>query len=114
MRLILIICFLLCFETAYSQQYPSTKSGPPTMEDILAVKETFRYEVTYGFLNLGNVTVEIIGDTTYAGHEHLVMKTKINASPPIPFVSDEEDHFTSFFFVNEDGSPVESKYWKDN
>lgn len=114
-----IIRFLLFFLMLSSlaqarQKFPSGSENPPTMEEILSVKETFRYEVTYGFFHLGEVTVEISGDTLYEGREHLVLKTKINAKPAIPFVDNEKDHFTSFFFLNEDGLPVESLYWKDN
>lgn len=94
--------------------FPAEKNRPPTMDEILSVKEHFLYEITYGFIKLGEIEVEITGNTTYEGHRHLILRTYIEANPPIPFVDDEEDQFTSYFFVNEDGLPVESLYWKDN
>lgn len=115
MRILIILILLLQTASLQAQkEYSAEKNRPPTMEEILSVKEYFRYEISYGFIKLGQIEVEIIGDTLYAGRQHLILKTYIQANPPIPFVDDEKDRFTSYFFVNEDGLPVESLYWKDN
>lgn len=84
------------------------------MDELFSVKETFRYEVKYGFLKLGWVNVELLSDTTYEGRELKHILTEIESNPSIPFVGDELDRFHSLFYVNKDGLPVEVKYWKDN
>lgn len=94
--------------------YPSDKETPPDMEDFFSVKETFRYEVKYGFLKLGWVNVELLSDTLYQDQERKHILTEIESNSKIPFVGKELDRLHSIFYVNEDGWPVENKYWKDN
>lgn len=115
MRVILALFLFLLSSVANAQHpYPSDEPEPPTIEEIFSVKETFRYEVKYGFIRLGWVRVELLSDTTYEGKNHHHILTEITSNPRIPFVGDELDRFHSFFYINEDGLPVESYYWKDN
>lgn len=86
----------------------------PTMEDIFSVKETFKYEVKYGFLKLGWVEVELLSDTLHDGVTKKHMVTEIKSNSRIPLVGTELDLFHSLFYVNDDGIPVSSYYWKDN
>lgn len=94
--------------------YPSDKETPPEMKDFFTVKETFRYEVKYGFLKLGWVNVELLGDTLYQDQERKHILTEIESNSKIPFMGKELDRLNSIFYVNDDGWPVENKYWKDN
>ena len=96
---------------AFAQKPPA---GQPSLDDLFSVKETFRYEVKYGFFKLGWVEVSLLPDTMYNGKLHKHLFTKIESNPKIPFVGTEVDHFHSFFYENEDGLPVTSYYWKDN
>lgn len=114
-KALLLILFFTVWVDAYSfQQLSYQKDEPPAMEDLLTIKETFRYEVTYGFFRLGEVRVTLLSDTLYDGRLHHHLKTEMESNPSIPFMSKEIDHFHSLFFVNEDGLPVESIYWKNN
>lgn len=84
------------------------------MEELFSVKETFEYEVKYGFFKLGWVRVTLLSDSVHEGkmYKHILTEMQSNAS--IPFMGKELDQFHSLFFVNEDGLPVESLYWKDD
>lgn len=114
--LILASLFIFCGNTASLAQHglPKEKDRPPTMEELFSVKETFRYEVKYGFFKLGHVNVRLLSDTLYQDQMRKHILTEIVSNPRIPFVGDELDRFHSFFYVNEEGLPVESYYWKDN
>lgn len=111
----LLPVFLLIASPAIAQHaYPSDDPNPPSMEELFSVKETFRYEVKYGFLKLGWVNVELLSDSVYEGKEHKMLLTEMKSNSKIPFIGKELDQYYSLFFVNEEGLPVESKFWKDN
>jgi hypothetical protein len=116
MNKLIVSIFLLLFTLPALGQhsYPVTSSTPPDMEQLFSVKETFRYEVKYGFFKLGWVNVELLSDSVYEGRQLHHIFTEIESNPRIPFVGDELDQFHSLFYVNEDGIPEEVKYWKDN
>jgi len=95
-------------------QFPNKSVVQPTMEDLFSVKETFKYEVKYGFLKLGWVEVELLSDTTYQGNSLKHLKTTIRSNSKVPLVGTEIDEFNSLFYINKDGIPVTSYYWKDN
>ncbi|MEX0722655.1 MAG: DUF3108 domain-containing protein [Gracilimonas sp.] len=112
--LLLIICFLLAIPAAAQHDFPAEDTEPPSMEELFSVKETFRYEVKYGFLKLGWVNVTLLSDSLYQDQERKHILTEIESNGSIPFVGDELDQYHSLFFVNEDGLPVESNFWKDD
>lgn len=109
---IAILLNLVFLISGLSQTFES--NDQPTMEEFFSVKETFRYEVKYSFFKLGWVEVSLLPDTMYNGKLHKHIFTKVESNPKIPFVGTEIDHFHSLFYVNEDGLPVTSYYWKDN
>lgn len=94
--------------------YPSSATKQPTMEEIFSVKETFKYEVKYGFLKLGWVEVILLSDTLFDEKPHKHLLTVIKSNNNVPFVGTEIDEFNSLFYTNSDGIPVTSYYWKDN
>ncbi|MFD2533341.1 DUF3108 domain-containing protein [Gracilimonas halophila] len=112
--LLLLFTTLLVIPAFAQHDYPSSEKEPPDMEELFSVKETFRYEVKYGFFKLGWVNVRLLSDTLYQDQERKHILTEIESNGSIPFVGDELDQYHSLFYVNEDGLPVESKYWKDN
>ena len=86
----------------------------PTLDELYQYKETFKYEVKYSFFKLGWVEVTLLPDTLYQGKMHKHLFTRITSNPKVPFMGTEIDHYHSFFYENEDGVPVTTKYWKDN
>lgn len=112
--LLLFLMVLMGVPVFGQHNFPSGKKEPPVMEELFSVKETFRYEVKYGFLRLGWVNVRLLSDSLYQDQERKHILTEIESNGSIPFVGDELDQFHSLFYVNEEGLPVESKYWKDN
>ncbi len=86
----------------------------PSPEDLFKYKETFKFEVKYGFFKLGWVTVEMLPDSLYKGRLHKYLKTTIRSNSRVPLIGKEIDEFHSLFYVNEEGIPVTSKYWKNN
>lgn len=86
----------------------------PDLDELYKYKETFKYEVKYGFFKLGWVEVSLQPDTMYEGRMHKHLQTIITSNPKVPFFGTEVDYYHSFFYENEDGVPVTTKYWKDN
>lgn len=111
----LILLMVMSLNSVHAQNpFPSEKNTPPNIYELFSVKETFRYEVKYGFLTLGWVDVELLSDSLYRDQDMKHLFTKITSNSKIPLVGKEEDHFHSLFFVNKDSLPVTSAYWKDN
>ncbi len=110
------LIFLLALPIAGFAQhpYPADSNKQPTLEEMFTVKETFKYEVRFSFILLGWVEVELLSDTLYNGKVHKHIFTEMRSNPKIPFIGKEIDRFNSFFYVNNDGLPVTSTYWKDN
>ncbi|MEX0844722.1 MAG: DUF3108 domain-containing protein [Balneolaceae bacterium] len=112
---ILLPVILLLSAAAFGQHgLPAESSDTPTMDELFSVKETFRYEVKYGFIKLGWVTVTLREDSLHYDQMRKHIVTEIKSNPAIPFVGKELDRFHSLFYVNDDGLPVEVKYWKNN
>ncbi len=114
MKYCLFILLLIPVAVNAQNPFPSQSDRNPTLEEIFSVKETFRYEVKYGFLKLGWVEVSLLSDTLFDGSIKKHMYTDIRSNPRIPLVGTEIDQFHSIFYVNENGLPVTSTYWKDN
>ena len=86
----------------------------PTVSEILSAGEWFRYEVSYGFFTLGWVEVSILPDSLYNGHVHHHLFTRMISNDWLPLIGYERDEFHTLFYVNEEGLPVSSLFWKDN
>jgi len=89
-------------------------NAQPTPEELFQYKEMFTFEVKYSFFKLGWVDVELLPDTVYNGVLHKYLKTTIRSNSKVPFIGVELDEFHSLFYINDDGIPVTSKYWKNN
>ncbi len=116
LNLILFFGFyaLTTISTFAQYPYPGNSKNQPLTEDIFSFKETFKYEVKYGFFKLGWVEVTLLKDTLYNGSIKKHLMTEIRSNSRVPFVGTEIDQFHSLFYVNENGIPVTSYYWKDN
>ena len=86
----------------------------PSVSDILGAGEWFRYEVSYGFFTLGWVEVSLLPDTLYNGRVHHHLFTRMISNERLPLIGYERDEFHTLFYVNEEGLPVSSLFWKDN
>ncbi len=114
MRRVLLLLLFPLLTSMYGVSQENILSEQPSLEKLVSVKETFRYEVKYGFFKLGWVEVTLLPDTVYNGRVHKHLVTKMESNSKIPFMGTEIDHFHSLFYENEDGIPVTSLYWKDN
>lgn len=98
-------------------QRPAPQTGesipPPTTSEILKWHEVFTYEVRYSFFKLGQVKVEVVGDTLYNGGKSWYIRTIITSNSGIPFVGREENWYNSIF-VESDSLPKAQLYWRDD
>lgn len=86
---------------------------PPELEEILEWKEIFTYEVKYSFFRLGQVRIEVVGDTLYGGRRAWWLRSIITSNSSIPFVGTEENHYNSLV-AEGDSMPYTLLYWRDN
>ncbi|MFN1834290.1 DUF3108 domain-containing protein [Balneola sp. MJW-20] len=113
-RISLIIMLLLSSVATAQNTRTPIENGPPGMDDLFSIKETFRFEVKYGLFKLGWVDVELESDSMFKGKSHHHLVTTITSNSKIPFVGKEKDVYHSLFYVNEEGLPVSTRFWKDN
>jgi len=109
------VLFLLIFTSVFAPGFAQeVEIPPPDFEELHNVRESFTYEVKYSVFKLGWVDVHILPDTLYKGRVHKHLQTVIRSNSKNPFIGTEIDHYHSFYYLNEDGLPVTSRYWKDN
>jgi hypothetical protein len=85
----------------------------PTMQELLNVTEHFEYKVSYGFITLGYISVDVLGDSLYNGVETYHLRTVIRSAKGLPFVGDEENHYNSLMAPG-DSLPYTMVFWTDN
>src|SRR5690625_7717284 len=74
----------------------STVLEPPALEELLSVRERFVYSVRYSFLNLGEIEVELLPDTTRRGEEVMHIRTVMKFDSRIPFVGELHEHYVTY------------------
>lgn len=89
------------------------RDEPPDMEMLTSVYERFVYNVRYGFLNLGEVEVELLQDTTFQGQDVFHMRTIMRSNHRIPFMGRRDVHYHNFFSFNEQW-PYSLLFWRDD
>ncbi|MEX1010564.1 MAG: DUF3108 domain-containing protein [Balneolaceae bacterium] len=112
----MLILFLLLSlqEPAVGQDTPVFgHPEPPSMEMVSSVRERFRYNVRYGFLNLGEVEVFVTPDTVYRGRPVIHLRTVMKSNPRIPLVGRREVHYQSFSGITEHW-PYSYLFWRDD
>lgn len=107
-----LMFYLLVPKGVQGQQLEYTHDRPPTIDELLNVKETFVYEVKYSFFKLGKITVEVVGDTVSRGYHAYHLKTIIRSNPSIPFMGKEENHYNSLMVAEK--LPFSTVFWTDN
>lgn len=85
----------------------------PTLDEIIDAREIFEYEVTYGFMTLGWVDVELLPDTTFAGEKAYHIRTRIRSNNKIIFVGTRIVNYESLFQHNEQW-PYSFVFWRDD
>lgn len=113
-KLIILILLMFPFGILQAQSgliYQSSEQ--PTMDMIIDAREVFEYEVSYGFLTLGWVDVELLPDTTFNGEKAYHFRTTIRSNSRIPFVGRRIVNYESIFQFNEDW-PFSHVFWRDD
>ncbi|MEX0773478.1 MAG: hypothetical protein WEB89_10585, partial [Balneolales bacterium] len=119
MKTFLVLSMYLGCVFAFSSQLPADKHSsqdlgpPPTVNDILSVREKFTYEVRYGFFNLGTITIETLKDTTYLGQPAHYLFIKIKSNQGIPLVGYKERNYHAIMAHN-DTTFYGMKFWTDS
>jgi hypothetical protein len=96
-----------------AQDLTFDRDEPPTAEMLMNVRETFEYEVRYGFFTLGWVDVELLPDTTYNGEPVHHMRTKIRSNRRVPFVGTRIVNYETLFSYNDEGF-YSHLFWRDD
>ena len=108
-----LIAFQLTTAAAFGQEFTYERDEPPTTDMLMNVKETFEYEVRYGFFTLGWVDVEILPDSTLDGRKVHHMRTRIRSNSKIPFVGKDIVNYESLFSHN-DKWFYAHEFWRDD
>jgi len=111
-----ILALLITFtiSDAYSQSVLSyEKETAPTLEEIINARETFEYEVSYGFMTLGWIDVELLPDTTFNGEKAYHLRTRIRSNNRLLFVGTRIVNYESIFQSN-DQWPYSHLFWRDD
>jgi len=106
------LCFV-SFGSAAGQELTFERDQPPTTQMLMDARETFEYEVRYGFFTLGWVDVELLPDTTYSGETVHHMRTRIRSNSKIPFVGNRIVNYESLFSFNDDWF-YSHEFWRDD
>lgn len=111
---ILALLVTLTFSDALSQTILNYNNDTvPTLKEIIDAREIFEYEVSYGFMTLGWVDVEILPDTTFNGEHAFHLRTRIRSNSRIPFVGTRIVNYESIFQYN-DQWPYSYVFWRDD
>ncbi|MEX2574392.1 MAG: DUF3108 domain-containing protein [Balneolaceae bacterium] len=115
MRVLLIGFFILTVQAVSCHAQPESGGTDiaPDLETLLSVHERFVYNVRYGFLNLGEIEVELLPDTTYQGKRVLHMRTVMRSNSSIPFVGRRNVHYQNFFDYSDD-KLYSYIFWRDD
>lgn len=109
-----VLLISLIMSDAHSQSILTYgKENLPTLKEIIDARETFEYEVTYGFMTLGWVDVEILPDTTFNGEKAFHLRTRIRSNNRILFVGTRIVNYESIFQYN-DQWPYSFVFWRDD
>jgi hypothetical protein len=109
----LFVVALALATSVAGQQLTYERDEPPTTDMLMNVKETFEYEVRYGFFTLGWVDVEILPDSTLDGRQVHHMRTRIRSNSKIPFVGKDIVNYESLF-SHTDTTFYAHEFWRDD
>ncbi|MFW6348292.1 MAG: hypothetical protein ACOC2C_06760 [Cyclonatronaceae bacterium] len=85
--------------------------APPDLEQLFGEKESFHYEVRYGFFNLGDMYVSM-ADTLVNEQAFLHIEALIESNSGIPLMSDKRYSYNSLLARN-DSTAYGQYFWVD-
>lgn len=110
----LFFSLLISVPGALAQEmFTFDRDEPPTVDEMVDARETFEYEVRYGFLTLGWVDVELLPDTTWNGEKAYHLRTRIRSNRRVPFVGTRIVNYENIFFYNDDWL-YSHVFWRDD
>lgn len=109
--LILILLVLGVRPVSAQENFTFKKQSPPDMEEFIEAREVFEYEVSYGFITLGWIDVELMPDTTYNGESVYHLRTTMRTNNRVPFIGRSLVHYENFFQYNEKW-PYSLLFWR--
>ena len=113
-KCILLLLISSVWNSAHSQGLLTyDRDTLPTLGEIIDARETFEYEVRYGFMTLGWVDVEILPDTTFNGEKAYHFRTRIRSNNRILFVGTRIVNYESIIQYN-DQWPYSFVFWRDD
>lgn len=112
---LLIGIFLIVFAPGLFAQQTFTyeRSTPPDMEMLTEAREVFEYEVSYGFITLGWIEVELLPDSTYGGEKVHHLRAVMRSNSRVLFIGKKEVHYHSLFQYNSEW-PYALEFWRDD
>ncbi|TVQ67891.1 MAG: DUF3108 domain-containing protein [Balneolaceae bacterium] len=88
-------------------------SDPPTMEQMIDARERFTYEVTYGFMTLGWIDVQLLPDSTYQGEKAYHLRTAIRSNRRNILAGNRYVNYENLFQYNDDWL-FSHVFWRDD
>src|SRR5690625_7435788 len=85
--LILILLVLGVQPVSAQEAFTFKKRTPPDMEDLIEAREVFEYEVSYGFITLGWIDVELMPDTAYTGESVYHLRTRLSTHNEVRIIA---------------------------
>ncbi|MEX0944799.1 MAG: DUF3108 domain-containing protein [Balneolaceae bacterium] len=105
---------LLVFSESNAQSVFTYESDSlPTLDMMMDAREVFEFEVSYGFLTLGWIDVELLPDTTVDGETAYHLRTRIRSNNRLIFVGTRIVNYESIFQYN-DQWPYAHVFWRDD
>ena len=91
--------------------YGSSES--PTMTQMIEARELFTYEVTYGFMTLGWIDVQLLPDSTYQGETAYHLRTTIRSNRRNILAGNRYVNYENLFQYNEKWL-YSHVFWRDD
>lgn len=119
MRMLLKSLFLISFTILLylplKAQSQLTYNGtePPTMEQMIDAREVFTYEVSYGFMTLGWIDVQLLPDSTYQGETAYHLRTTIRSNRRNILAGNRYVNYENLFQYN-DKWLYSHVFWRDD
>lgn len=115
MKSLFLISFTILLYLPLKAQSQLTYNGtePPTMEQLIDAREVFTYEVSYGFMTLGWIDVQLLPDSTYQGETAYHLRTTIRSNRRNILAGNRHVNYENLFQYN-DKWLYSHLFWRDD